>query len=239
MLILREETIKKYGYDINDLGKTSKKLCIVKCLKCNKKYDIAVGSVRFRPESNCINCYRWTDQEKIFLKEFYGKISNKKLATILKKEPESICSYASNLGLTISEKWTTEEENLLKKYYPIEKVKLIASKLNRSENAIISHASTMGLEGFMKWKLYEIKILKMHYGTKQASDLCQLLPGRSSDAIIQKAIQLKLAGWVRRTYSWNHNFFNNPNPIASYYAGFIDLHVFSRSNFGLWMCAFK
>lgn len=75
-----------------------------------------------------------------------------------------------------------------------------------------------------KWTIQEIDILKEYYGKIQSKEIINLLPDRTLNAINAKANQIGLKGnpsLTRRNIKVDLSFFSKPNPINSYWGGFI------------------
>lgn len=83
------------------------------------------------------------------------------------------------------------------------------------------------IHGHTRWTDDEVELLKRLYGSFKANNPPAELKHRSSKAIRSKASQLGLqcnlgsGSFVRRTYSCNDFYFEVPNAVNSYWAGFI------------------
>jgi hypothetical protein len=74
------------------------------------------------------------------------------------------------------------------------------------------------------WTNEEINILKENYPTKITKDLLKILPSRSYISIIRKAQSLNLKykySSHRHSCYFNHEFFNEPNLLNCFWAGWL------------------
>lgn len=74
------------------------------------------------------------------------------------------------------------------------------------------------------WTEEEFEILKNYWGKIKIEKICQLLPRRTRSTIYKNAWKLQLKGnssLAHRIYSLNENFFEIPNILNSFYAGWI------------------
>ena len=91
----------------------------------------------------------WTEKEKQFLTENYGKIPDWKLLKHLEKTVHGICNMVGRLELKKpSNEWSDDELKILIRWYgkgkqPIEK---LSKKLNRTPKAIYDKAFAIGLK---------------------------------------------------------------------------------------------
>lgn len=65
----------------------------------------------------------------------------------------------------------------------------------------------------------ENEVIRKHYGILAPSEIAAMLPGRSRRAVCTQAGRLGLGGSYM--HAANHLFFEEPTPLASYWAGFI------------------
>jgi hypothetical protein len=74
----------------------------------------------------------------------------------------------------------------------------------------------------MKWSEEEVFYLKSNFGKENAREIAKKL-NRGYDGVHKKAQSLGLVGdkGINRKFTLNHDFFENPNAINSYWAGFI------------------
>ena len=122
-----------------------------------------------------INCH-W---DKIFSKY---KFMNK----------QRVYSLASNLGFKKeSYFWTQEDTEILIANYgkPYEEIKLLL-KEEHSIKAISTKAINLGLTQPQEWTESELEILKTYYSILPKEEFIELLPRRTEDAIVCKAMKL-------------------------------------------------
>jgi hypothetical protein len=91
--------------------------------------------------------YDYTENDILFLKENYDKISYNEISKILNKPIGSISMKINRLGLLKSEKWSDEEINLLIEKYPHYTNKYLSEKIfvSREPNSIRTKALKLGL----------------------------------------------------------------------------------------------
>jgi hypothetical protein len=220
MLILNEKTIQKFNYNPDNLASQSHKLVVVACPKCNNEFNISFKSAKIN--KMCINCFRWTEDDKQYIVENHGKLSNKEMACYLNRTVSSVENFITKFNLGKPDHWSLEEDNLLKEMYPTCDLKDMVLKIGRSASAIKSHAKKFGLQYKTVWKEHEIQILKDNYGKINIYKLHELLPNRTIGSIHAAANSLGIKStFIYSSYNWNRDFFGNINLMSSYYAGFI------------------
>lgn len=72
-----------------------------------------------------------------------------------------------------------------------------------------------------KWTVVEDEILRRHYRNLPLTKLIPLLPNRTASAIKNRAAALDVMREGNRRYRVDDGFFSHPNPLCSYWAGFI------------------
>lgn len=75
-----------------------------------------------------------------------------------------------------------------------------------------------------EWSEEEVRILEEHYGRMKLASVAAMLPGRSLAAIGAQARDRRLRAdrsITNRRSNYNSRFFSEPNPVNSYWAGFL------------------
>jgi DNA-binding CsgD family transcriptional regulator len=101
----------------------------------------------------------WTKQHEIYLKQYYGKKSNKEIANALERSCDSVQRKAQRLGLTTSKEndyrpWTKEEIDYMYKWYERRGTDFIAKKFNRTQYSVRRKAQNLGLNAYVCCELY-------------------------------------------------------------------------------------
>lgn len=91
--------------------------------------------------------------------------------------------------------WTAQDRRYLLKHWGARTPTEIGRVLGRSGRATRSKAETMGLfasRRMDRWTAREDKLLLAHVGGQSARAITALLPGRTRDAIIGRAMRLRV-----------------------------------------------
>lgn len=90
---------------------------------------------------------RWQEEEKIFLRKNYGRLSNKEIAEKIGRTEKSVRSIANKLKLNnIYRHWDDEETEILKRYYPIEGKKVANRLPYKNEKQCLNKARELNLK---------------------------------------------------------------------------------------------
>lgn len=97
-------------------------------------------------EDRLITKKSWSDEDRKFLIDNYGKLTTKQLMEKLNTTRDSILKQAQILNITKENRyWTEEEEEYLLEKWGVVTVKYMAKKLDRTEDAILLKAHKLGL----------------------------------------------------------------------------------------------
>lgn len=94
----------------------------------------------------------WTDEQKQFLRDNYGKLSYAEIAARLDKPVSDIKSQASKLRITATRKWPEKDVQRLRELYPNTRSQEIADLLDRNLSAIHAAANKLGLSKSEEFK---------------------------------------------------------------------------------------
>ncbi|PVZ78018.1 hypothetical protein C9426_35315, partial [Serratia sp. S1B] len=137
----------------------------------------------------------WSASEKRFLKEHYGKMPTRKIATTLGRSVSAVRVTVNQLSLGKKSlgPWTEEEMAVLSAHYNRGLgITYVQSRLpGRTKGAIRAQASKMDLTGRRPWQPYEEKILRAFY-PELGSRIVNQLPHRTLPAIKHQAKKLGL-----------------------------------------------
>ena len=176
--------------------------------------------------------YKWTEEELNIIREHYPYKDVNELSYLLpKRSAAAIKLKAENLGVRkLDRSWYEEDDQLLIENYDHKTIsELLDYFPNRTRSSLESRIHKLGLsKQGDKWTEEEDEALKQNFYNTSTSDMETLLPGRSTKAIRRRAAILDLKYKERTkfprtfgTYKKNHNFFNEPNELNSYWAGFL------------------
>lgn len=87
---------------------------------------------------------KWSNEDKIFIKENYGILSVKEIAERLKRTESSVANMVNRLKIS-NTGWGDEEIEILKKYYPFEGTK-VANRLTKTAEQCENKARRLGLK---------------------------------------------------------------------------------------------
>lgn len=148
----------------------------------------------------------FTDQEKQYIDENWGKISIYKMKMHLNCTWEAIANYGRSKGYPMpvskSTPWTDEETLRLIELAPRKHYKKIAKELNRTPEAIKFKAKKLGIiliQDARKWTLEEIFYLRENWGQERIEIIAKNLH-RKKSAIKQKAQELELGPSIKADY---------------------------------------
>lgn len=88
----------------------------------------------------------WTDKQKAFLRENYGKLSYPQIAAVLGKPVGHVKSQASNLKITQSRLWPQSQIDELRRRFPNETAQTIADDLGRNLPSVYGMAHKLSLK---------------------------------------------------------------------------------------------
>lgn len=170
------------------------------------KYNRSIYSIRFKLKQAGVFRYtnnRWTQKEINILKEHYETTPWEDLMKLIPgRDKESIITKASDLSLKRKcYYWTEKDLNILRKGYNEGKsVKEIYKELDGKfgERSITTKAHRMGIKKREWWTEEEFQTLKENYSKVDVDEMCELLPGRSRDTIINVAAKLHLTSKYRK-----------------------------------------
>ncbi len=89
---------------------------------------------------------RWTDNEALFLKENYNKMSHEEIGKRLNRTETCIRAKCFDLNLKKTEQWNKKELEILKKYYSTKTLTELSQIIGRTKNAIKVKASKIGIK---------------------------------------------------------------------------------------------
>ncbi|HEC66284.1 MAG TPA: hypothetical protein ENI23_13425 [bacterium] len=128
--------------------------------------------------------------------------------------------------------WSPEEGRVLTEYYGVASLSELVELLpGRTYAAVRSKIKYVGLReerGRKFWRSDEDKIIAENYGKLSSYEIASLLPKRTQSAVRGRIDKLSLDGNAysvvskcNRKFYWDFDFFKVPNPINSYWAGFL------------------
>jgi hypothetical protein len=173
---------------------------------------------------------QWAPQEIEILKTNYSRISAKDMEELLPlRKKASIHKKAEQLGLRgyIKSEWSQEDTVSLIENYKVYTVdEMVSRRLcsGRSKTAIKKKILTLGLEKRNRWSKGEEQILINNYLKKPVAEIKDLIPDKDYWTITSHARGLGLKkdpSSYRLRYDYNRLFFNRPDILNSYFAGFI------------------
>lgn len=149
----------------------------------------------------------WTQEEDEFLRENYSKLTQTEIALQLGRTERGVDGRANRLKLTQKANlWTAEEEAFLTENYKKLSPDELVLIMNRSWSSISSKAHLMRLthphpSSGLAWEEWEINVLKCFCQSLSAEEIAELLPRRSSRAIRDRLVQMKLIDFTP-LYEW-------------------------------------
>lgn len=164
-------------------------------------YGIKNNSRKNR-EQNVYPMKKYTPKEIEYIKKHFDTDGAEAVGAALNRTPNAIRSIVCKLNLSETRPpvgqsaWTLKEIEIVKEYFPKEGVVGVEKRLpNRTRAAIYSEASHLGVSHNKRtkqssnsaWSEEEDNIIKEHYCQDGLNICCELLPGRSKQAIIVRA----------------------------------------------------
>lgn len=169
------------------------------------KYNRSIYGIRIKLKEVGVFRYitnRWSKNEIDILQNYSTTPWDKLMNLLPGKNKESIITKACELGVKREPYyWTEKDLDILRKGYENKKrTKEIYKELNEkySESAIIAKAYRMGIKKREWWTEEEFETLKENYSKVDVDEMCELLPGRSRDTIINVAAKLHLTSKYRK-----------------------------------------
>lgn len=173
----------------------------------------------------------WTVKEDEIIKTQWVNLPMAELLKLLPNRTHSgIERRITMLGLGgLKNRWKPEEDELIKlhwiKHSP-EEMRAFLPK--RTANAIELRASAIGLagqkSGLYLWTEQEVSDLKRLWGKVKREEVYATIPNRAPESIQVKASSIGLEGnasLAHQVYTRDETFFDIPNILNSYYAGWI------------------
>lgn len=163
----------------------------------------------------------WTADKKGMLTKLYGKVSTEDLLAAFPDHTEvSIRLQANKLNLRSDFYWTDDEIAVINKLYGKIPNEALATHLpNRSAVTIGAKARSLGLKGVnQQWSSDEHQHLIENYRQMSKQELQRHYTNRSHYAIQHKAGLLRL---TKPEIVYDKQFFQVPNLLNSYWAGFL------------------
>lgn len=164
------------------------------------KYNRSIYSIRQKLKEAGVYRYaykEWNKKELQKLRENYKFALWEELLEMLPgRDKESIISKAYHLGISRETYfWTEENIDILSQGYKEGKtIKEIQSDLDNKfgEASIRTKANKLGLKKREWWSEEELTFLRENYSKKYLDEICELLPNRAKDSIINMATKLKV-----------------------------------------------
>lgn len=151
---------------------------IIRYLKKENVYDPK------RSKINRINNHKvaWTEDEKLYLMDNYGKINTTDIYDHFNKRHTigAIKNMAWKLLEFKSKTWTQQEEEIIKKYYPILPMEEVLEMLpNRTKNSVICKADQLNVKGLSyissSYSLEQKEFIKNNFGILSDVEISQIL----------------------------------------------------------------
>jgi len=179
---------------------------------------------------------RWTNQEDSFIKENFSILSYLQIAEKLNRTRKSIAHRTIVLGLSIPiSNWSKEEDDYLKNNYQNKTIKEMQLEFltKRSEDSINQRANKTFNLFKIHWTPEQLELLR----NKSEIESCESFGkkiGKSECATYQMIAKLGLRTRANEVgkYTINDDFFNEINPLSSFYAGWLaaDGCVYTNKN---------
>lgn len=172
-------------------------------------------------------CYRpfWEEWEDQVIKDNYGLMPCGAMSEMLPRRTAIAIRQRAYYGLGLKTEvnwWTKEEDEILCANYGALKMPQLKELFpDRTKASITKRANILGLQeqGYPQWTEDQDEVLRQHYRSMTVEQLLDLLPERSGYSIYNRARNLGLQ--QQYIYSADQNFFEKPNVLNSYWAGFL------------------
>lgn len=165
----------------------------------------------------------WTDEEILFLKNYYPIKGCTYIANKIGKKRSAVYRKASKLGLKIvinpsPNAYTPQDIITIKKYYPLRGGHYVAKMLGRSPAAIHRKAKELRVErqSLIEWSQEEIEYLKKWYYKKRPSEIARRLK-RSTGSVLVRARMLGLFKKFARRWTDDEEDFLKKNYLNMTY----------------------
>jgi len=175
------------------------------------------------------NLNRWTDEDTELALNNYDSKSTKELYLLFSKFSKStVRNNLHKIGLKVkTNEWTPKEDSFL-----LNNSHMTCNEqskyLNRTVQAIAARRSHLQALKSYSWSIEEESLLRDNSYNTPTSELNKLLPRRTKMSINRRIHVLGLSGnryeassKASRKYTFDFDFFNEPNIMNSGYAGFI------------------
>lgn len=158
------------------------------------------NSSRKKRNANKYPRRKYTDSELRYIKRHIQEDGAEAVAEHLQRTPCAIRSIVSKMDLLKDSSpgqlpWTREEIAIMKEYFPVEGIQVRKRLENRTDAAIYSEASHLGIAKNKRtkkssnsaWTKEEDDTIRKHYEKDGLAKCKELLPDRSTQAIIMRA----------------------------------------------------
>lgn len=196
---------------------------------------------------------RWSEAEDSFIRDNYGQMSPRDIATHLDRTKDLVVWRAGTLGVRTprNPSWSAAEDEFLRLNYPTMPIKDISAHLGRSYQAIQLRADRKGVTKVgnpgSTWTEDEDDLLRDLHGVMELTEVATYL-GRTPAAVRHRASRLALNKRIRHertpkpredtvlTMRWDvirHDYFAEiDNPMKAYLLGWLasDGNVKKREN---------
>lgn len=190
---------ERFSNKKNRKGKSD--ICIFSDQSIIKDYATDILTVLNEIDEYESERHRWTEEEDRIIIDNYPKLGTKIKEMLPGRSVQSIISRANKLSVYIAKSWSEEEDNIIRKYYPIMGVKVSELlTIKRSDTCIRSRAADLNITRYLyykKWSEGEDNIIRKYY-SDIGLDIHKMLPGRTRNAIIARAIHLN----IKRIKRW-------------------------------------
>lgn len=185
---------------------------------------------------------RWTDPEKIFLREHYGTMPAGEIAAALGRPYPGTLEMARRLGLSegAGKPWTDIERDFLRRHYRNGmSVKAIATRLGRTFGTTVEQAGRLGLRSPNGdvWTSQEDDLLRASYEAGAGNLAAQT--GRTKAAVRRRAGRLGVISDAERLRSARraairHDYFSVVDtPLKAYILGWLATDGYITNTIGI------
>ena len=189
---------ERFSNKKNHKGKSN--ICIFSDQSIIKDYATDILTVLNEIDEYESERHRWTEEEDQIIRDYYPKLGTKIKEMLPGRSVQSIIRRANyRLNVYMIKSWSEEEDNIIIKYYPIMGIKVSELlTIKRSDTCIRSRAAYLNAtNNCKKWSEEEDQIIIKYY-SDIGLDIQKMLPGRTRNAIIARAIHLN----IKRTKRW-------------------------------------